>query len=158
MRVHLPILFAFLCGTLAQVPSPVLPQGTVQSAYDMLERLLPGSSSHFTLTFVPSCPGATSLHCFTMADIGGGKVSIAGTSASQLTAAIGVYFRDYCNMTFGWKRGGGSHIVQPSTWPLIGSTPITVSRVVPYSYIMNVCTHSYSLWTYTWQEWSDFSE
>jgi alpha-N-acetylglucosaminidase len=27
---------------------------------------------------------------------------------------------------------------------------------VPYNYIMNVCTHSYSLWTYTAEEWSYF--
>ena len=136
-------------------PAPTLPQGTVQSAIDMLERVLPGSSPHFTLSFVPTCPGATSPHCFTLSDGPSGTIAIAGTSASELTAAIGIYLREYCNMTVGWKRGGGSSIATPPTWPTIGA-PVTTSRAVPYSYIMNVCTHSYSLWTYTWAEWSTF--
>ena len=146
--MFLPLFLALA----ATATSQTLPQGTVQSAYDMLERVLPGSSTHFALTFVPSCPGATSAHCFTLSDAAGGKVAIAGTSASQLTAAIGVYFRDWCNMTFGWVRGGGSNIFTPPSWPPIGA-PTTVSRAVPYNYIMNVCTHSYSLWTHTWESW-----
>jgi hypothetical protein len=135
----------------AQAPAPALPQGTVQSAYDLLERVLPGSSAHFSLSFA----ACGSPHCFTLSDAGG-KVAIAGTSASQLTAAIGLYFREYCNMTIGWPRGGGSNVFTPAAWPTIGA-PVTVARTVPYNYIMNVCTHSYSLWTYTWPEWSAFS-
>ena len=149
MRV-LPFLLA------ACASAQTLPQGTVQSAYDLLERMLPGSSSHFALSFVPTCPGATSPHCFTMADAAGGRVAIAGTSASELTAALGIYFRERCNMTIGWTRGGGSYVYTPSPWPAVGA-PLTISRAVPYNYIMNVCTHSYSLWTYTWQEWEGFS-
>ena len=134
----------------AQAPPPTLPVGTVQSAYDLLERVLPGSSSHFALSF-----GACgSPHCFTLSDAGG-KVAITGSSASQLTAAIGIYFREYCNMTVGWPRGGGSNVFTPASWPVVGA-PRTVARTVPYNYIMNVCTHSYSLWTYTWPEWSAF--
>jgi hypothetical protein len=148
---------ATLLALLGCASAQTLPVGTVQAATDMLERVLPGSSAHFALTLVPSCPGATTPHCFTLADAPGGRVAIAGTSASQLTAAIGIYFRDYCNMTIGWKRGGGSYIAQPAAWPAIGAAPLTVSRAVPYNYIMNVCTHSYSLWTYTWLEWEAFS-
>ena len=144
-----------LLALAAAASAQTLPQGTVQAAYDMLERVLPGSSPHFALTFVPACPGAASPHCFTLADAPGGGVAIAGTSASQLTAAIGIYLRDYCNLTFGWARGGGSYIAQPARWPAVGA-PVTVARAVPFNYIMNVCTHSYSLWTYTWQEWQDF--
>jgi hypothetical protein len=140
-----------LLGTArAQAPPPTLPQGTVQSAYELLERVLPGSSPHFSLSF-GACGSA---HCFSMSDAGG-KVAITGTSASQLTAAIGIYFREYCNMTVGWPRGGGSNVFTPTAWPTIGA-PVTVARTVPYNYIMNVCTHSYSLWTYTWPEWSAF--
>jgi hypothetical protein len=98
-----PLLLAALA---AAASAQSVPLGTVQSAYDLLERVLPGSSPHFALTFTPACPGAASPHCFTLADAPGGGVAIAGTSSSQLTAAIGIYLRDYCNLTFGWARGG----------------------------------------------------
>lgn len=59
-------------------------------------------------------------------------------------------------MTIGWPRGGGSRVFVPSLWPSIGSTPLKVKRNTPWSYIMNVCTHSYSLVWYDWQEWQQF--
>ena len=116
------------------------------------ERVLPGSSSHFNLSLTASCPGiTTSQACFTLADAGQ-TVAVTGTSASELTAGIGAYFRDYCNMTIGWVRGGGNNIFTPSSWPVIGA-PVSQARAVPYSYYMNVCTHSYSLVWYTWSDW-----
>jgi len=63
--------------------------------------------------------------------------------------------REVCNMTFGWPRGGGSNVAIPNPWPCVGQ-PITRKRVAPWSYIMNVCTHSYSLVWYGWKEWQAF--
>ena len=137
-------------------PAPPLPTGSVSAVSDMIERLFPGESPHFSLSLVPSCAGAPgAANCYTLSDGPGGTISIAGTSASSLTAALGAYLRDYVNLTIGWPRGGGSFVAQPAAWPAIG-TSVTTSRVVPYGYVMNVCTHSYSLWTYTWEEWSVF--
>ena len=67
------------------------------------------------------------------------KIKIAGTTVSELTAGVGYYLRQYCNMTIGWKRGGGSNIFIPKEWPAISET-ITMKRNAPYSYMMNVCT------------------
>ena len=53
-------------------------------------------------------------------------------------------------MTFGWPRGGGSNVFTPSPWPSVGPVPLTRGRLTPMSYIMNVCTHSYSLVWYDW--------
>jgi hypothetical protein len=41
-----------------------------------------------------------------------------------------------------WKRGGGSNLFLPQTWPKVGGTVVR-TRNAPWSYIMNVCTHSY---------------
>ena len=41
----------------------------------------------------------------------------------------------YCNMTIGWKRGGGNNIFLPKTWPTVGGT-ISKRRIVPFSYAM----------------------
>jgi hypothetical protein len=157
------LLAGIIVGVSAQPPpNEPLPIGSVDAVNALLERVIPGSSAHFSLSLVGSCPGATSPNCYTLSDrstsVDGSTVvtvDVAGTSASSLTAGIGEYFRESLNLTFGWPRGGGNFIASPSTWPQIGS-PVTKSRVVPYSYIMNVCTHSYSLWTYTWPEWEAF--
>ena len=86
----------------------------------------------------------------------GQQLVISGTSAAELTAGLGYYMREYCNMTIGWPRGGGSNIFIPTSWPIIGSVPVSIARVVPLSYIMNVCTHSYSLVWYDWPAWEKF--
>ena len=43
----------------------------------------------------------------------------------------------------------------PKKWPKIGAAE-TTKRATPWNYIMNVCTHSYSLVWYGWKEWEDF--
>jgi hypothetical protein len=131
-------------------------QGTVQAAYDLLERMIPGSSSHFALVIAPTPPGCPAgRSCFLLAD-NDAQVSVVGTSAAELTAGIGHYFREFCNFTIGWPRGGGSNVFAPAAWPSIGATPVVVARVVPLSYVMNVCTHSYSLVWYDWPAWEKF--
>ena len=130
-------------------------QGNVTAVYDLLERILPGTSSHFTFSLASSCPGTSALSCFRITDGAGGTTAVLGTSASELTAGLGVYMKEYCNMTFGWKRGGGNNIFTPSVWPLVGAAGVTRSRNTPFSYIDNVCTHSY---TKVWWSWNDWQE
>lgn len=146
------LLLIFLNVALAQPPA----QGNVSAVYELIERVLPGTSSHFTLSIVSTCSNVPAgKSCFTLSD-NGQTLSIAGTSAAELTAGLGYYMREYCNMTIGWPRGGGSNVFVPTTWPVIGAVPVSISRVVPLSYIMNVCTHSYSLVWYDWPAWEKF--
>jgi len=146
----------------ASTPKP--PTGNATAVGDLLERILPGSSDHFVLELEPAPPGAAAAAAavpgqaaahFTLADAPGGKVKVTGMTASDLSAGVGAYLMDFCNLTFGWPRGGGQHIVQPQSWPTVGS-PLTRTRSTPWSYIMNVCTHSYSLVWYGWKEWEAF--
>ncbi|CAB9526585.1 Alpha-N-acetylglucosaminidase (NAGLU) tim-barrel domain [Seminavis robusta] len=85
---------------------------------------------------------------------------IMGTSVSEISYGIGHYFRYYCNFTVGWERIGGSvrNLALPdgSAWPVVPQ-PIRKQRRVPWSYLMNVCTHSYSLVWYDWESgWEPF--
>ena len=41
-----------------------------------------------------------------------------------------------------------------SSWPKIGAQPVARRRLVPWSYFMNVCTHSYSLVWFNWDQWT----
>ena len=48
-------------------------------------------------------------------------IAIAATSANELTAGLGYYFKHYCNFTLEWSTGGragGEHIVLPDVWPV----------------------------------------
>ena len=141
------LLLANLAAANAQQEAitPYVNLGSVEAVEGLLDRLLPGSKSHFTLSLDPKAGPAT----FTLADKGG-AVSITATGAAELAYGVGHYLREYCNMTIGWKRGGGSNVFIPSVWPKIGSSPVTISRNTPWSYMMNVCTHSYSLVWYSW--------
>lgn len=86
----------------------------------------------------------------------GASIAITASGVNELSAGLGVYLREVCNMTIGWERGGGSNVAVPETWPAVGPTPITRSRNTPFSYMMNVCTHSYSLVWYDWAHWETF--
>ena len=111
---------ALLChapakATAAQRP-PVL-AGEVAAVAALLQRKLPGSNQ-FLLKISPDACGAAT--CFRLADAPGGRTSVTGTSASELSAGVGHYLREHCNMTMGWRRGGGSRFSAPSPggWPV----------------------------------------
>lgn len=151
MWYNIPCIFA---TTFRTDLNPNKPRGNVQAVYDLLDRVLPGSKSHFKLTFADSCMGNVKAPCYSLSD-NQGKIAIVATGASELTSGLGYYFRQYCNMTTGWPRGGGNNIYLPKVWPLIGKQ-VSRKRNVPWSYIMNVCTHSYSLVWYSWSDWQGF--
>ena len=117
----------------------------------LLKRVLPAGTS------VPFDFEISSAHsgCYTIDDKAGGRISITAGDVSLLTAGAGHYLRDRANLTFGWPRGGGSHVVAPQTWPAMAASggPVTRCRRAKHSYFMNVCTHSYSLVWYGWAEW-----
>ena len=141
-----------LFASVASIPSfPPHLVGNVTAVYGLLDRVLPGSSAHFDLSLSPTCPGIPAgKACFTLAD-SGDKTRITGTTASELTAGAGIYLREFCGMTFGWPRGGGSYVFTPSPWPRIGAAGVSRARSVPYSHITQVCTHSYTL---AWHGWA----
>ena len=146
----------------AASPAPPLPlpphgAGSVAAVAALIERVLPGASAHFALALAPaSACGDGSAACFALSDAPGGAVAVAGTTASELAAGVGHYLRELCNLTIGWPRGGGSNVFTPAAWPAIGAAPIARARAAPWSYMENVCTHSYSLVWYDWPAWEAF--
>lgn len=133
--------------------------GNVSAVVDLIERVLPGESGRFALS-LGACAGAAPPPCFTIADgaVPGASLALTASSASELSAGVGLYLREFLNVTIGWPRGGGSRVVLPpagAPWPAVG-TPVTRRRAAPFSYIENVCTHSYSLAWYDWPAWEKF--
>lgn len=128
--------------------------GETSAVYDLIDRVLGGKDHPIQLKLV-SPPSSSSLY-FTLQDGEDEQVKITASTASELGAGVGWYLRHYCNMTLGWPSGGGSRIIIPDAWPKIGSRPVVKKRAVPWSYFMNVCTHSYSLVWYNEQDWEAF--
>ncbi len=88
--------------------SPNPNKGTVQAVTDMINRVIPSASSLFDLHIDNTmwCQSQDN-GCFRLADAtknGVPQVVIHATSASELSAAVGVYLREFCNMTIGWPR------------------------------------------------------
>eukprot|EP01065_Artemidia_motanka_P029639 TRINITY_DN35724_c0_g1_i1.p1 TRINITY_DN35724_c0_g1~~TRINITY_DN35724_c0_g1_i1.p1 ORF type:complete len:846 (+),score=277.66 TRINITY_DN35724_c0_g1_i1:58-2595(+) len=143
---------ALLLAASGAAGSAAPPKGTVQAVYDLLDRVVPGQKQHFTLGFADNCT-VEAAPCFSFS-ASGGAVTVTATGANELAAGIGFYMREHCNMTIGWPRGGGSNVVPPARWPDVQK--VAKRRSATWSYMMNVCTHSYSLQWYGWREWTSF--
>eukprot|EP00035_Acanthoeca_spectabilis_P021929 m.440986 g.440986 ORF g.440986 m.440986 type:complete len:917 (-) comp18600_c0_seq1:173-2923(-) len=142
----------------AAIPSfPAHLVGDASAVSALLERVLPGSSAHFELAITPAPPGSAgpAKNGFTLSDTADGRVRVTGTTASELTGGLGVYLREFCGMTVGWVRGGGSYVFTPNPWPKVGA-PVARNRSVPYSHVTQVCTHSYTLVWHNWTQWERF--
>jgi alpha-N-acetylglucosaminidase len=160
MLSEVAFLVVLVASSTVATPIPSFPPhlvGDVSAVYAMIERVIPGASDHFSLSLSPNCAGVQSgTNCFTLTD-DGSKIAITGTTASEITGGVGVYLREYCGMTVGWVRGGGTNVFLPSSWPKIGGAKgaISQARSVPYSHVTQVCTHSYTL---VWQDWAEWGE
>ena len=161
----LSLFFAALASGSVSASVPSFPPhlvGNATAVAALLERVLPGASAHFPFSVESErgCPGVPAgVNCFTLADGTGdaaGKVVVTGTTASEVTGGLGVYLREHCGMTFGWERGGGSHVFTPERWPKIGPAVVSRARSVPYSHVTQVCTHSYTLVWHSWEQWEAF--
>jgi hypothetical protein len=134
--------------------------GEVSAVYDLIGRVLGDQVSHpFRLKLAAANDGDDNNelffqlqdHYFDDEEDGQGssqqhQILVTASTASELSAGVGWYLREQCNMTIGWPRGGGSRIVIPKngSWPKIGndrkssSSPVILKKVrqVPWSYLM----------------------
>eukprot|EP00939_MAST-03C_sp_MAST-3C-sp1_P001224 g1224.t1 len=159
------IALVVLCKILTSSATSIKNVGSEDAVYDLISRVFANvddpqkAVAHFDLEIVSptnSDGEDDTSYYFSICDTEDGRINIQGTTASELAAGLGKYLREYANMTIGWPRGGGSRVFVPDTWPSVGKDPLKVTRNVPWSYIMNVCTHSYSLVWYDWNAWQQF--
>jgi len=146
--------------------------GNAEAVSLLLERVLPGSSKQFDLTLDPNLCGSAGA-CFRLGDVVDvdvdstvttpvttptptmNRIKVTGSTASELSAGVGHYLREFCNMTIGWERSGGSYFYTPTTWPKIGPA-ILIHRTSQWSFVENVCTSSYTLVWHSWSQWERF--
>lgn len=81
----------------------------------------------------------------------GEKVEIAGSSATAMAYGLQWYFKRVLHTQTDWDN----HMLRlPKTLPKV-QPPIRHERATKYSYYQNVCTVSYSSWTWGWAKWEE---
>ena len=149
---------SFLALTLALGSATLHTSTNVQPALDLVSRNFgPGAAKALNLTIDADLTTCAS-PCFSVTQAeSNAVVSIVASAMSELTYGIGYYTRFSCGLTVGWEHGGGSHVV--ADWSRGGChgpkvlKPVTMERAVPYTYLDNVCTHSYSYAWYNEDAW-----
>lgn len=157
-QLKLPKMLAAMMITAASASATPTVSAATQPVYALIDRVL-GSHQHFQLVIEPNIEPL----CFRLADVDdlpGEIITVHAQDASLLAAGVGWFLRERANMTIGTFRWGGSRLTVPKgRWPQMKTTggPAHVCRQVKYSYMMNVCTHSYSLVWYSWEKhWQPF--
>ena len=85
-----PAVAAVAAAAAATPTTPYAPYvnlGSVEAVQALLERVNPGSASHFTLALADTCPGS-SPPCFALEDEGD-KVKVTATGAAELSYGVG---------------------------------------------------------------------
>ena len=148
---------SLLSLTLLLSSSMSLASTDVQPAIDLIARNFgPAAVKSLNLTINMNLSSCSS-PCFSVTqEKSNGVVSIVASAMSELTYGVGYYTRFSCGLTVGWAHGGGSHVTGWSSGGCHGPKvlqPITMERAVPYTYLDNVCTHSYSYAWYNENAW-----
>jgi len=134
------------------------PLGNEDALQDLVARVLPKNVQlTVSISVNDECqPQSESDSCFQVTTVSPTELRVTGTTANDAAAGLGFYLRSACNVTIGWPRGGGSDfssLLALRSWPDVS---LKKNRLAAWSYMMNVCTQSYSLAWYSWNEWEPF--
>lgn len=80
-----------------------------------------------------------------------GKLEIAGSSATAMAYGLQWYFKRVLHTQTDWDN---HKLRLPEKLPPV-DPPIRQQRATKYSYYQNVCTVSYSSWTWGWEKWEE---
>ncbi|OQR81892.1 alpha-N-acetylglucosaminidase (NAGLU) [Thraustotheca clavata] len=76
-------------------------------------------------------------------------IRIAGSSATAMGYALHTYLKDVVRTQVNWDN----HALKlPPVLPPVPK-PFSIAKATKYTYYLNICTHSYSMWTWDWTQW-----
>lgn len=152
MKKILVVIMALVMGP--RVMHAAVPVGTdsrsraatqVTAARGVMERLIPGVSSHFVLEFIPQEKERDRFELESKE----GKIVLRGSSGVAICSAFNWYLKTYCHAHV---SACGSQLRLPSPLPTV---PALVTRTTPYQwrYTYNYCTFGYTMAFWGWDEW-----
>ncbi|KAH7912680.1 glycoside hydrolase family 89 protein [Hygrophoropsis aurantiaca] len=139
---QLPVL---LCASLvyATTSNPQL-----DGIYSLVKRRMPAHADSFTFTLAPV--NGSSFDSFTLSDGNDGGIHVDCGSVSGCARGLYTYVTEIGGVDIWWT---GSRLDQlPANLPAVGD-PITRSAIVPYRYMFNTVTFSYTLAFSTFEDW-----
>jgi alpha-N-acetylglucosaminidase len=119
--------------------------GPAEAIDSLIERILPGQSSSFSLAVIPADAGRDVFEL----DYSGGKVVIRGNNANSMAQGLNYYLKYSCNVHLSLT---GSQLTMPATLPAV-SPALHIVSPYKYRYMLNYCTYNYSMSFWTWDKW-----
>ncbi|HVS96731.1 MAG TPA: alpha-N-acetylglucosaminidase [Puia sp.] len=127
-------------------PKPKDKDATVLgTVYALAKRVVPGKSDHFIFQLEKS----DSSKDFFEVSATGGKILIKGNNGVSLASGLNWYLKKYCNSQFSIID---KHIDLPEKL-VLPATPSRVYTKFDYRYFFNVCTFSYTMAWWDWNDW-----
>ncbi len=120
-----------------------------QNINSLIERVLPGKSSHFIVEKIPS-EGIEEV--FTLSSEKN-KIVIRGTNELAMAKAFNHYLTEYCNIRVSWYKE--DPVIAPETLPVV-ETPVRQSCRFEKRFFLNYCTFGYTMLWWQWDDWEHF--
>jgi alpha-N-acetylglucosaminidase len=81
----------------------------------------------------------------------GDKIHLAASSATAMGYALHAYLKTVLHTQLDWDN----HALKlPPVLPPVTS-PLNMKKSTKYTYYLNVCTHSYTMWSWNWAQWEN---
>ncbi|CAK4783087.1 unnamed protein product [Aphanomyces euteiches] len=112
----------------------------------ILRRLGPKYIDQFSLQVIPMIEGDKDVFEI---DNDGSKIQIRGSSATAMAYAIQWYLKQVVHTQTNWDD---HDLHLPDSLPPVPNA-VRVEKASKYTYYQNVCTVSYSMWTWGWAKW-----
>ena len=127
---------------------------STQGLYDLIERRLPGHSQDFAFqlneTLQLNETTRDNDH-YTITTTFNGSIAISGNSVSALATGLRKYFVDIAHVDLYWFIG--NRLDQISTPLPRPNSTITGASIVPWRYMFNTVTFSYTAPFWSWSDW-----
>jgi len=125
---------------------------TLEAAQSIISRITPSLSSNFTLSLSPP-PSNSNKDYYEITTIDTYTIKIEANDGVSLASGYNHYLQNYLNSSISWTGDNLDSVVELESMPPVDDQGIHKSRFLPWSYYLNVCTHSYSTVWWDWTRW-----
>jgi alpha-N-acetylglucosaminidase len=148
LKVKIRYLFSTGCLTLLFAPCLFAQINGTKSTQELIERVLPGSSSNFLLENIPSEKGKDVYEILSCEK----KIVLRGNSPLSLAMAFNIYLREVALTNYDWQ----------TTKPLyLNKLPLPKNKIhricsAQERFFNNTCTFGYTFPYWGWEKWERF--
>lgn len=120
-----------------------------ENIYDLIERILPGKSSHFIIEDLKTGDNRESF------ELSGkdGKIIIKGTNELAIARGFNWYLNNYCHTRVSWYLD--DPVIAPDVLPDV-DTVVKQECRFEKRFFLNYCTFGYTLLWWQWEDWERF--